>query len=186
MRRRSRPRSATEPTTVVNGDARTSSPTTSTPSSPSTRINASPRWPELPVTRMRMHGDLSEPVVAHLLDLGHDGRLLAAFRAVTRERLEGAEARQRRRAVALQDRQVDERALVETERRVAKPLGGGRAQLLVDGAHELHVLGDAAGLHAIAGDHGAYLRHPPPLRRPRRRARVAAASPPARRAARSP
>ena len=48
------PRSATDPSTVVNGDARTSRPRTSTPSAASTRISASPRWPELPVTRTRM------------------------------------------------------------------------------------------------------------------------------------
>src|SRR4051794_39785109 len=54
MQRRTQPRSATEPTTVVYRDARTSSPMTSTSSSPSTRMSASPRWPELPVTRTRM------------------------------------------------------------------------------------------------------------------------------------
>src|SRR4051795_4471711 len=54
MQRRTQPRSATEPTTVVYGDARTSSPMACTPSSPRLRIRASPRWPELPVTRTRM------------------------------------------------------------------------------------------------------------------------------------
>src|ERR1700735_3237504 len=44
-------RSVTDPTTVVCGDGRTSSPVTSYPASPSTRTRASPRWPELPVTR---------------------------------------------------------------------------------------------------------------------------------------
>src|SRR5580692_9549148 len=44
-------RSATDPTTVVCGDGRTSSPVTLCPPSRSTRTRASPRWPELPVTR---------------------------------------------------------------------------------------------------------------------------------------
>src|SRR5580692_2768551 len=44
-------RSVTDPTTVVCGDGRTSSPVTSCPPSRSTRTRASPRWPELPVTR---------------------------------------------------------------------------------------------------------------------------------------
>src|SRR5580693_1237817 len=44
-------RSATDPITVVCGDGRTSSPVTSCPPSRSTRTRASPRWPELPVTR---------------------------------------------------------------------------------------------------------------------------------------
>jgi hypothetical protein len=46
-------RSATDPTTDVNGDAFTSSPTTSRPCADNTRTSASPRWPALPVTRIR-------------------------------------------------------------------------------------------------------------------------------------
>src|SRR3954463_2958417 len=49
--RRTTSRSAIEPTICVYGDASTSSPTRSPPS---VRISASPRWPELPVMRMRM------------------------------------------------------------------------------------------------------------------------------------
>src|SRR3954452_792977 len=48
-------RSATEPTIVVCAEGRRSSPIVSTPSSAArTRHSASPRWPELPVTRMRI------------------------------------------------------------------------------------------------------------------------------------
>src|SRR5215217_7295477 len=56
-------RSAIEPTTLVNGDGNTSSPATSWPSPARTRTSASPRWPELPVTRIRIpqtyHGGLA-------------------------------------------------------------------------------------------------------------------------------
>src|ERR687895_732246 len=54
MLRRTKPLSAIEPTALVCGDSSTSSPTTSMPSAPSTRTSASPRWPELPVTRTLM------------------------------------------------------------------------------------------------------------------------------------
>jgi hypothetical protein len=54
MHERTQSRSATEPTTLVDGDGRMSSPTTSWPSSPSTRTSASPRCPELPVIRIRI------------------------------------------------------------------------------------------------------------------------------------
>ena len=47
-------RSATEPTMRVCGEGRMSSPVSSWPSAPSTRTSASPRWPALPVTRMRI------------------------------------------------------------------------------------------------------------------------------------
>ena len=49
-------RSAIEPTMSVYGDGRMSSPTTSAPSARRTRTSASPRWPALPVTRIRMAG----------------------------------------------------------------------------------------------------------------------------------
>src|SRR3954454_2467287 len=48
-------RSATDPTTVVQRDGSTSRPTSSMPgTSPRTRISASRRWPELPVTSTRI------------------------------------------------------------------------------------------------------------------------------------
>src|SRR5262249_28761874 len=49
-------RSVIEPTTVVNGEASTSRPTTSRPLARSTRTSASPRCPALPVTRTRSPG----------------------------------------------------------------------------------------------------------------------------------
>src|SRR5215211_5735102 len=49
---RTQPRSATDPTTSVNGESSTSSPTTSCPAAPRTRASASPRWPALPVMRI--------------------------------------------------------------------------------------------------------------------------------------
>src|SRR5690625_2655782 len=45
-------RSPTDPRTVVNGESRTSRPTTSAPRARSTRTSASPRCPALPVTRI--------------------------------------------------------------------------------------------------------------------------------------
>ena len=45
-------RSAMSPVTSVNGDGLMSRPVTSSPWSRSTRTSASPRWPELPVTRI--------------------------------------------------------------------------------------------------------------------------------------
>src|SRR4051812_16309376 len=156
MQRRTQPRSATEPTTVVYRDARTSSPMTSTSSSPSTRISASPRWPELPVTRTRMHHDLSESVRTDLLELRDDRRLVAALPDVARELLERRQPRQRRR-VTLGERNVHERALVEAERRVAKAFRLSARELLVHRSHERLILGLAAGLHAIAHHHLTHL-----------------------------
>lgn len=49
-------RSVTDATCVVQCDGFTSRPTISCPRDPSTRTSASPRWPELPVTRMRSRG----------------------------------------------------------------------------------------------------------------------------------
>jgi hypothetical protein len=54
MQRRTQERSVTEPTHVVNGDGRISRLTTSCPELLNVRTNASPRWPELPVTKIFM------------------------------------------------------------------------------------------------------------------------------------
>src|SRR5258705_13997814 len=99
-----------------------------------------------------MPWDLSETVRAHLPQLGHDRRLLAALADVARERGERREPGERRRAVALLERDVHERPLVERERRVAEVFGLHLRQLRVHGAHELLVLGLAARLDAVT-DH---------------------------------
>src|SRR6202035_5182170 len=52
--------SAIEPTRLVNGESRMSSPTTSWPVLGSTRMSASPRCPELPVTSIRTNRELSD------------------------------------------------------------------------------------------------------------------------------
>src|SRR5205085_1343837 len=49
-------RSTIEPTTSVNGEASTSSPTAAIFLARSVRISASPRWPALPVTSIFMAG----------------------------------------------------------------------------------------------------------------------------------
>ena len=54
MQRATQARSAIDPTSSVNGPATMSSPTASRPASRSVRISASPRCPELPVTRTVM------------------------------------------------------------------------------------------------------------------------------------
>src|SRR5215218_4897496 len=66
--RRTASRSSTEPTTPVNGEARTSRPTTWWPWSRRVRASASPRWPALPVTqKVAMSGS------EHGVQIGVDG-----------------------------------------------------------------------------------------------------------------
>src|SRR3984885_3684066 len=58
--RRTASRSATDAAVVVYGEGTMSSPVTSWPGSGRKRISASPRWPELPVTRILTGRDISE------------------------------------------------------------------------------------------------------------------------------
>src|SRR5579859_5338565 len=51
IERRTKEASVTDPTRFVNGPSRISTPVTSCPASSKVRTSASPRWPELPVTK---------------------------------------------------------------------------------------------------------------------------------------
>jgi hypothetical protein len=78
MHRATQARSAIEPTSLVNGPGMTSRPTAARPDARSVRISASPRCPELPVTRTVILAPIGQN---SLCLLGRRGRRINAIGA---------------------------------------------------------------------------------------------------------